>query len=170
MAKRRALPGFGLSLGITLTYLGLLVLIPLSTVVIKTTSLTWEQFWHTISSDRAVASYGLSIGASLLAATINVVFGVALAWVLVRYRFWGRRVIDALVDLPFALPTAVAGIALTATWAPSNGYFGKHLHALAQLPDRAMAHDANVARAGVEHRRDLLGALVASKREVQHGA
>ena len=130
MAKRRALPGFGLSLGITLTYLGLLVLIPLSTVVIKTTSLTWEQFWHTISSDRAVASYALSIGASLLAATINVVFGVALAWVLVRYRFWGRRVIDALVDLPFALPTAVAGIALTATWAPSNGYFGKHLHKL----------------------------------------
>jgi sulfate transport system permease protein len=130
MARRRALPGFGLSLGITLTYLGLIVLIPLSTVVIKTTSLTWAQFWATISSDRAVASYGLSIGASLLAATINVVFGVALAWVLVRYRFWGRRVVDALVDLPFALPTAVAGIALTATWAPSNGFFGKHLHAL----------------------------------------
>jgi sulfate/thiosulfate transport system permease protein len=130
MARRRALPGFGLSLGITLTYLGLIVLIPLSTVVIKTTSLTWAQFWTTISSDRAVASYVLSIGASLIAATINVVFGVALAWVLVRYRFWGRRVIDALVDLPFALPTAVAGIALTATWAPSNGFFGKHLHAL----------------------------------------
>jgi sulfate/thiosulfate transport system permease protein len=130
MARRRALPGFGLSLGITLTYLGLIVLIPLSTVVIKTTSLTWAQFWATISSDRAVASYALSIGASLVAATINVIFGVALAWVLVRYRFWGRRAIDALVDLPFALPTAVAGIALTATWAPSNGYFGKHLHAL----------------------------------------
>jgi sulfate/thiosulfate transport system permease protein len=130
MARRRALPGFGLSMGITLTYLGLLVLIPLSTVVIKTTSLTWGQFWHTIASDRALASYALSIGAALIAASINVVFGVALAWVLVRYRFWGRRVIDALVDLPFALPTAVAGIALTATWAPSNGLFGKYLHAI----------------------------------------
>ncbi len=130
MRRRRALPGFGLSLGITLTYLGLLVLIPLSTVVIQTTSLTWSQFWSTVSSQRAIASYALSIGSSLVAASINVVFGVALAWVLVRYRFWGRRVVDALVDLPFALPTAVAGIALTATWAPSNGIFGRYLHAL----------------------------------------
>jgi sulfate transport system permease protein len=130
MARRRALPGFGLSIGITLTYLGLLVLIPLSTVVIKTTSLTWSQFWTTISSDRAIASYGLSIGGALIAATINVIFGVALAWVLVRYRFWGRRIVDAMVDLPFALPTAVAGIALTATWAPSNGIFGRYLHSI----------------------------------------
>jgi sulfate transport system permease protein len=124
---RRALPGFGLSIGITLTYLGLLVLIPLSTVIIKTTSLTWSQFWTIVTSERAVASYALSIGAALIAATINVVFGVAIAWVLVRYRFWGRRLVDALVDLPFALPTAVAGIALTATWAPGTGFFGQFL-------------------------------------------
>ncbi len=127
---RRTLPGFGLSLGITLTYLGLLVLIPLSTVVIQTTSLTWSQLWGTISSERAIASYALSLAGSAIAAAINVVFGVALAWVLVRYRFWGRRVVDALVDLPFALPTAVAGIALTATWAPTQGVFGRHLHRL----------------------------------------
>ena len=127
---RRALPGFGLSLGITLTYLSLVVLIPLSTIAIKTSSLTWSQFWSTISSERAVHSYALSIGASLIAAAINAVFGVTLAWVLVRYRFFGRRVVDALVDLPFALPTAVAGIALTATWAPSNGVFGRYMHAL----------------------------------------
>jgi sulfate transport system permease protein len=119
-----------LSVGVTLMYLSLIVLIPLSTIVIKTSSLTWSEFWSTITSDRALASYALSIGASLIAATINVIFGVALAWVLVRYRFFGRRIIDALVDLPFALPTAVAGIALTATWAPSNGFFGRYLHAL----------------------------------------
>ena len=129
MARRRALPGFGLSLGITLAYLGLLVLIPLSTVIIKTSSMTWAQLWGTISSDRAIASYGLSIGGALIAAAINVVFGVIVAWVLVRYDFIGRRIVDALVDLPFALPTAVAGIALTATWAP-NGWLGKHLHAI----------------------------------------
>jgi sulfate transport system permease protein len=128
MARRRALPGFGLSLGITLTYLGLLVVIPLSTVVLKTTTLTWHQFWTTISSDRAIASYQLSLGASLIAASLNVVFGVIVAWVLVRYRFPGRRIVDAMVDLPFALPTAVAGIALTATWAPKSGYIGRYLH------------------------------------------
>lgn len=127
--SRSPLPGFGLSLGITLTYLGLLVIIPLSTVIIKTTSLTLDQFWATISSERAVASYWLSIGASLTAAAINVVMGTIVAWVLVRYHFPGRRIVDGLVDLPFALPTAVAGIALTATWAP-NGLFGKHLHAI----------------------------------------
>ncbi len=130
MLKRRSLPGFGLSLGITLTYLGLLVLIPLSTIVLKTMTLTLGEFWATVTSPRAIASYALSIGASLIAAAINVVFGVALAWVLVRYRFWGRRIVDALIDLPFALPTAVAGIALCATWAPSDGLFGKSLHAL----------------------------------------
>lgn len=126
---RRALPGFGLSLGITLSYLGLLVVIPLSMVIVKTTSLTFDEFWATVTSDRALASYRLSIGASLIAASINVVMGTLVAWVLVRYDFWGRRVVDGLVDLPFALPTAVAGIALTATWAP-NGVFGKHLHAI----------------------------------------
>ncbi|MDB4955702.1 MAG: sulfate transporter, inner rane subunit CysT [Myxococcales bacterium] len=130
MARRRALPGFGLSLGITLTYLGLLVVIPLSTVVLKTTSLTWHQFWATISTDRAIASYELSLGASLIAASLNVVFGVIVAWVLVRYQFPGRRIVDAMVDLPFALPTAVAGIALTATWGPKTGYLGRYLHAI----------------------------------------
>ena len=125
----RALPGFRLSLGVTLVYLSLLVLIPLSMVIVKTSSLTWEQFWSTVTSQRALASYVLSIGGALIAASINVVFGVLLAWVLVRYRFWGRGVVDALVDLPFALPTAVAGIALTAVWAP-NGVLGKHLAAL----------------------------------------
>ncbi len=124
--NRRALPGFGLSIGITLTYLGLLVIIPLSTVIIRTTSLTFSEFWDVVSSDRAVASYKLSIGASLLAAMINVVLGTLVAWVLVRYPFPGRRIVDAMVDLPFALPTAVAGIALTATWGP-NGLLGKYL-------------------------------------------
>jgi len=125
----RALPGFKLSLGITLVYLSLLVLIPLSMVIVKTSSLTWAQFWGTVSSERALYSYALSIGGALTAATINVVFGVVLAWVLVRYRFPGRGLVDALVDLPFALPTAVAGIALTAVWAP-NGFLGKHLAAV----------------------------------------
>jgi sulfate transport system permease protein len=118
----RALPGFRLGLGITLVYLSLLVLIPLSMVIVKTSSLTWDQFWTTVSSERAVRSYALSLGASLIAASINAVFGVLVAWVLVRYRFWGRRVLDALVDLPFALPTAVAGIALAATWKPPIAY------------------------------------------------
>src|SRR5262245_47557536 len=126
---RRALPGFGLSLGVTLAYLGLLVMIPLSTVVWRTSELTFGQFWATISSDRAVHAFGLSLIASLIAASINVVMGVIVAWVLVRYDFPGRKIIDGIVDLPFALPTAVAGIALTATWAP-NGIFGKYLHAI----------------------------------------
>jgi sulfate transport system permease protein len=127
--RRRALPGFGLSIGITLAYLGLMVMIPLSTVVWKTSELTLGQLWSTISSDRAVASFALSLGASLIAAAINVVMGVIVAWVLVRYDFPGRRIVDGLVDLPFALPTAVAGIALAATWAP-NGFLGEHLHAI----------------------------------------
>jgi sulfate transport system permease protein len=127
--RRRTLPGFGISLGVTLAYLGLMVMIPLSTVVWKAADQTLGQFWATISSDRAVASFALSLVASLIAASINVVMGVIVAWVLVRYEFPGRRVIDGMVDLPFALPTAVAGIALTATWGP-NGVLGKHLHAI----------------------------------------
>ena len=127
--RRRALPGFGLSLGITLAYLGLLVMIPLSTIVWKTSELTGRQFLDAISSDRAIAAFGLSIIASLIAASINAVMGVLVAWVLVRYEFPGRRLVDGLVDLPFALPTAVAGIALTAPWAP-NGVIGQHLHAI----------------------------------------
>ncbi len=128
-SRRRTLPGFGISIGVTLAYLGLMVMIPLSTVVWKAADQTLGQFWATISSDRAIASFALSLVASLIAASINVVMGVIVAWVLVRYEFPGRRVIDGMVDLPFALPTAVAGIALTATWGP-NGMLGKHLHAI----------------------------------------
>jgi sulfate transport system permease protein len=127
--RRRALPGFGLSLGVTLAYLGLMVMIPLSTVVWKTSALSLGQLWSTITSERALASFGLSLGASLIAAGINVVMGVIVAWVLTRYEFPGRRILDGIVDLPFALPTAVAGIALAATWAP-NGILGRHLHAI----------------------------------------
>ena len=109
---RRVLPGFGLSMGFTLGYLSLIVLIPLSAVFFKASTLGPEGFWHAVTAPRVVASYRLSFGASLLAAAINVVFGLMLAWTLVRYSFPGRRIVDALVDLPFALPTAVAGIAL----------------------------------------------------------
>lgn len=119
----RVLPGFKLTLGYTLLYLSLLVLIPLSAVFIKTAAGGWEHFWLTISSPRVLASFRLSFGASLLAAAINSVFGVLLTWSLVRYRFPGRKIVDALIDLPFALPTAVAGIALTAIYAP-KGWVG----------------------------------------------
>ena len=123
-AAKRVLPGFGLSLGYTLAYLGLIVLIPLAVVIFKTSSLGWEAFWQVVSAPRVVASYRLTFGASLLAALINSVFGLLLAWSLVRYSFPGKRLVDALVDLPFALPTAVAGIALTALYA-GNGWVGE---------------------------------------------
>jgi sulfate/thiosulfate transport system permease protein len=123
---RRVLPGFGLSMGVTLGYLSLIVLIPLSAVFFKASTLGPEGFWSAATSARMVASYKLSFGASLLAATINVVFGLMLAWTLVRYSFPGRRIVDALIDLPFALPTAVAGIALTALYA-KNGWLGQYL-------------------------------------------
>ena len=128
-APRNVLPGFGLSLGYTLVYLALLVLIPLSAVFLKTATLTWDEFWAVISAPRVVASYQLSFGASLIAAAINAVFGLLLAWTLVRYDFPGRKLIDTLVDLPFALPTAVAGIALTALYA-KNGWLGQYLEPL----------------------------------------
>ncbi|MFJ1251216.1 sulfate ABC transporter permease subunit CysT [Cupriavidus sp. CuC1] len=123
------LPGFGLSLGFTLFYLTLIVLIPLSATFLKTFTMTWEAFWTAVSSPRVVASLQLSFGASLIAAIVNTVFGLIVAWVLVRYRFPGKRLIDALVDLPFALPTAVAGIALTALFA-GNGWIGRYLEPL----------------------------------------
>jgi len=123
------LPGFGLALGFTLLYLGLVVLLPLSATLAKTLTLTWAQFMETISNPRVVASFRLSFGASLLAAAINAVFGFIVAWVLARYRFPGKRIIDALVDLPFALPTAVAGIALTAIYA-KNGWIVRLLEPL----------------------------------------
>ncbi len=126
-AKRHnVLPGFGLSLGFTLFYLCLIVLIPLSAAFIRTFSLTWDQFWAIVTTPRVIASYQLTFGASLIGATINTVFGLIVAWVLVRYTFPGKRVLDALVDLPFALPTAVAGIALTGLYAP-NGWIGSLL-------------------------------------------
>jgi sulfate transport system permease protein len=118
------LPGFGLSMGFTLTYLSLIVLLPLSALILKTTTLTWPQFVEEVTSPRVMASYKLTFGASFIAAVINSIFGAVVAWVLVRYDFYGKRIVDALVDLPFALPTAVAGITLTAIYAP-NGSIGK---------------------------------------------
>ncbi|WP_398313767.1 sulfate ABC transporter permease subunit CysT [Zoogloea sp.] len=125
----RVLPGFGLSLGYTLGYLSLIVLIPLAAVFFKAGSLGFDHFWAAATSPRVLASYRLSFGASLIAAGINAVFGLMLAWVLVRYSFPGKRLVDALVDLPFALPTAVAGIALTALYA-KNGWIGSLLEPL----------------------------------------
>ena len=122
----RVIPGFGLSLGFTLFYLALIVLIPLSAVFLNTFHMTWEAFWSAVTSERVVASYKLTFGASLIAAAINVVFGGIVAWVLVRYTFPGKRIVDALVDLPFALPTAVAGITLTALYS-HNGLIGEQL-------------------------------------------
>lgn len=126
LKERSVLPGFGITLGFTLVYLSLMVLIPLSTVVLKTTTLRWDQFWSTVTDPQVVAAYRLSFGASLVAALVNGVFGVLVAWVLARYSFPGKRLIDGLVDLPFALPTAVAGIALTAVYSP-NGWIGQYL-------------------------------------------
>lgn len=125
---RRVLPGFNLTLGFTIAYLSLIVLIPLSAVFLKTASLTLDQFWTTISAPRAVAAYKITFGISLAAAAINALFGLLLAWALVRYSFPGKSIVDALVDLPFALPTAVAGIALTAIYA-KNGWLGQYLEA-----------------------------------------
>jgi sulfate transport system permease protein len=124
--RRRVLPGFRITLGYTILYLCLIVLIPLMTLPARTASLSWETFWTTISDPRVVASYRLSIGAAFVGACVNAVFGLVVAWVLVRYSFPGRRLVDALVDLPFALPTAVAGITLTAIYAP-NGILGSLL-------------------------------------------
>jgi len=120
------LPGFKLTLGYTVLYLGLIVLIPLACTFWKASELTWGQFWHAVAAPRVLASYRLSFGASFLAALTNLFFGLLVAWVLVRYQFWGKRFVDALVDLPFALPTAVAGIALTAVYAP-HGWIGQWL-------------------------------------------
>jgi len=124
--SRSVLPGFGLSLGFTLTYLGLIVLVPLSAAFVKTAGMSWAEFVDAVASPRVLASYRLSFGASLAAGAVNAFFGLIIAWVLVRYSFPGRRIVDALVDLPFALPTAVAGIALTAIYA-RNGWVGQWL-------------------------------------------
>jgi sulfate/thiosulfate transport system permease protein len=124
--KHTVLPGFRLTMGFTLFYLCLIVLLPLLTLPARSATMTWEAFWQTVTDPRVVASYRLSIGASLAAASVNAVFGLIVAWVLVRYSFPGRRIVDSLVDLPFALPTAVAGITLTAIYAP-NGWMGRLL-------------------------------------------
>jgi sulfate transport system permease protein len=126
LRKHTVLPGFDLALGFALLYLSLIVLIPLSATFLKTFTLSWAQFVDAVSTPRVLASYRLTFGASFLAAVLNAVFGLIVAWVLVRYTFPGKRVIDALVDLPFALPTAVAGIALTAIYA-KNGWIGQWL-------------------------------------------
>jgi sulfate/thiosulfate transport system permease protein len=123
LRRHSVLPGFGIALGFTLLYLSLIVLIPLSATFLKTASLTWEAFWTAVTAPRVLASYRLTFGASFLAALINAVFGLLVAWVLVRYKFPGKRIVDAFVDLPFALPTAVAGIALAAVYS-TNGWIG----------------------------------------------
>jgi sulfate/thiosulfate transport system permease protein len=123
------IPGFGLTLGFALTYLSLIVLIPIAALILRTTALSWDQFWAIATNERVVAALRLSFGASLIAAMLNAFFGLIVAWVLVRYRFPGRRILDAIVDLPFALPTAVAGIALTAIFS-QTGWVGQYLEPL----------------------------------------
>src|SRR3954469_4201629 len=125
-APHRVLPGFRVTLGFTIFYLALIVLLPLLTLPARTVTLTWNSIWTTISDARVVASYKLSVATSLAAAAVNAIFGLLTAWVLVRYQFPGKRLVDALIDLPFALPTAVAGITLTTLYAP-NGLLGKPL-------------------------------------------
>jgi sulfate transport system permease protein len=128
-AKRQVIPGFGITMGYTVTYLSLIVLVPLAALFLKSAGLGWTDFWKAVSSPRVVASYKLTFGASLAAATLNAIFGFVVAWTLVRYRFPGKRIIDAMIDLPFALPTAVSGIALTAVYS-SHGWFGQYLEPL----------------------------------------
>ncbi len=120
------IPGFGVTLGFTLAYLVIIVIIPLSGLFFTAATVSWDEFWHTITAPRVLHAYKISFGISLLAALINTFFGLILAWVLARYKFFGKRIIDAMVDLPFALPTAVAGIALTALYAP-QGWVGQYL-------------------------------------------
>jgi len=126
MSRSRTLPGFGLSLGITVTYVSLMVVIPLAALGAKAFGLTLPVFWQTVTSPRVLASYRISFGAAFVAAVVNAFLGLLTAWVLVRYPFPGKRIVDAIIDLPFALPTAVAGIALTKLYAP-EGWFGSHL-------------------------------------------
>jgi sulfate transport system permease protein len=126
LKQRSILPGFGLAMGFTLLYLSLIVLIPIAALFLRTTSLSWGEFWSTVTAPRVLASYQLSFGASFVAALVNASFGLLVAWVLVRYSFPGKRIVDALVDLPFALPTAVAGISLTSIFV-KTGWIGQYL-------------------------------------------
>lgn len=125
----RLLPGFGLSMGYTVIYLSLIVFIPIAALFLKASTLTFDEFWETVTDERVIASYKLTFNTSLMAAVINAVFGTLIAWVLVRYDFWCKRLVDAFVDLPFALPTAVAGIALTTIYAP-KGWIGQYFEAV----------------------------------------
>jgi sulfate/thiosulfate transport system permease protein len=127
--QHRVLPGFGLSMGYTLIYLSLIILIPIAVLFLKATTISLTEFWETVTDERVVASYKLTIYTSFIAASVNAIFGTLIAWVLVRYEFFGKRIIDALVDLPFALPTAVAGIALTTIYAP-NGWIGQYFESI----------------------------------------
>ena len=127
--RRRVLPGFGLAMGVALTYFALVILLPLVAMAIKTASLGWEQYWRIVTAPRSLASFRITLTAALVATVVNAAVGLLLAWVLTRYRFPGRRLLDALVDLPFALPTAVAGITLVTLFAP-NGWFGRLLEPL----------------------------------------
>jgi sulfate transport system permease protein len=127
--KRSIVPGFRLTLGVTLFYLVLMVVIPLTSLVFKTSALSWDQLWQTVSSPRVLAAVRLSVGAALAAALVNAVFGTLLAWVLIRYKFPGRSLVDALVDLPVALPTAVAGLALTSVYS-DHGFIGRFTQSL----------------------------------------
>ncbi|MEO5654935.1 MAG: sulfate ABC transporter permease subunit CysT [Nitrosospira sp.] len=127
--RHSVLPGFNLALGFTLVYLSLIVLIPLSAAFVRTSALTWPEFWAMVTTPRVMASYRLTFGASFAAALVNAVFGLLVAWILVRYRFPGKKLMDALVDLPFALPTAVAGIVLTALYS-GNGWIGQYFEPL----------------------------------------
>ena len=154
----RVIPGFGLSLGFTIFYLALIVLIPLSAVFLKTFTMSWEAFWSTVTSERVMASYRLSFGGALVAAAINVVFGVIVAWVLVRYTFPGKRVVDALVDLPFALPTAVAGITLTALYY----YFRLDDPGSAGVEDHDFSQEVNLIADYAVNGNLSVGALVAT--------
>lgn len=128
-SRRRILPGFGLTLGVTLVYFVVIVALPLLAMLYKSVNLGWADFWTIISSERALATYRITVGAAALATVFNALFGVLLAWVLVRYQFPGRRLLDAVVDLPFALPTAVAGLALVTVFS-ANGWFGQYLEPL----------------------------------------
>ena len=124
--RRRVLPGFGLSLGVALSYISIIIALPLAAMLLKTASLGWEEFWRIVTSERALATYRVTLTAATAATVFNALFGLLMAWVLVRYRFPGRRLLDALVDLPFALPTAVAGLALVTLFGP-NGWYGRFL-------------------------------------------
>lgn len=129
LKQKSVLPGFGLTMGYTLFYLGLIILLPLAALFVKSAGISWEKFRDTVADPRVLASFRLTLGASAAGAAVNAVFGFIVAWVLVRYTFPGKKVVDALVDLPFALPTAVSGIALTAIYAP-NGWIGRLLDPL----------------------------------------